>query len=149
MHTTVRRIDRRARSGLAPVRVLLCWVLTGLMVLSQAVGAWHSVAHADGLERLDRPEQFGQPGVVAAVARPVARHSATWLDALFAHHLKGHGRADCIGFDHSVHAHGLPMALAGLALPALPDAWSPPGRPTAVLLARRRPFDARAPPRST
>lgn len=140
MHT-VRRISRRARRGLAPAGVLLGWALAVLMVLSQAAGAWHSVAHADGLAR---------PGeVVAAGARLAAGQPASWLDALFAHHLKGHGHADCVGFDHSVHAHGLPMALAGLALPLVLDAWQAAGRPVAPPLNLRRLFDARAPPLST
>ncbi len=108
------------------------------VLLAQTIGAWHGVAHAT------------PPGMAGTTARAggLADRAVDdgWLDALFAHHLKGKGRADCLSLDHSTHAQGLPTVPADIALLALLDSWQMPLLAPSALAHAPRAFNARAPP---
>lgn len=122
------------------------WAMVVCLLLANVAGAWHGVAHAmpraavqdAGAACALASRSAGQPGASAV--------EASWLDALFAHHMKGQGHADCLSFDHLTQSHGMPVALAHLPLLARAESWSTP-TPVRKALARvLRPFNARAPP---
>jgi hypothetical protein len=116
----------------------LGWVLVACMLFTNLVGAWHGVAHASPAGVGVATSMANSPSVNAA--------DASWLDALFAYHMRGQGHADCLSFDHLTQAHGLPGAAVNLPLLALAEAWraSLPALPRGAWAARS--FDARAPP---
>lgn len=144
MRLVSRRQGRVAPRSPAFSSWLLWCALTFSVLFAQAIGAWHSVAHAAPPGTIN--VAVSAPDVASVDAQLARSADKSWLDALFAHHLKGHGHADCLSLDHSTHAQGLPTVPTDIALLALLDSWQMPLLAPSALAHPLRAFNARAPP---
>lgn len=124
------------------------WTLAVCLLLANMAGAWHGVAHA--MPRgagVAESAVAGLAGPLTSVAQPnLTGSESSWIDALFAHHMKGQGHADCLSFDHLAQSHGLPVAQPQLSLLARAESWSMPKPVRQAPVRTLRPFNARAPP---
>lgn len=124
------------------------WAVVVCLLLANLAGAWHGVAHAmprTNAAGHDTGAAFVQASRAAGLPSAKAVE-ASWLDALFAHHMKGQGHADCLGFDHVTQSHGMPVAQAHLPLLTRAESWSTPTSVRKALTRVLRQFNARAPP---
>lgn len=144
MRLVSRRQGRVAPRSPAFFSWLFWCALTFSVLFAQTIGAWHGVAHAVQPGTVNAA--ISTPDAASISARATRSSDNSWLDALFAHHLKGNGHADCLSLDHSTHAQGLPTVPTDIALLALLDSWQMPLLAPSALAHPLKAFNARAPP---